>query len=74
MYEHGKRKGLADNCCAESRPVWAVGHILREIGADVTLENAYHLLLGQSDLDEAMTHCAITARKSNHLLRLRKAK
>lgn len=28
---------------------------LREIGADVTLENAYHLLLDQSDMDEAMT-------------------
>ena len=28
---------------------------LREIGADVTLENAYHLLLDQGDLDEAMT-------------------
>lgn len=27
---------------------------LREIGADVTLENAYHLLLDQGDLDEAM--------------------
>ena len=34
---------------------------LREIGADVTLENAYHLLLDQSDLDEAMTDLA-----SNH--------
>ena len=31
---------------------------LREIGADVTLENAYHLLLDQSDLDEAMTDVA----------------
>jgi type IV secretory pathway TraG/TraD family ATPase VirD4 len=31
---------------------------LREIGADVTLENAYHLLLDQSDLDEAMTDLA----------------
>jgi type IV secretory pathway TraG/TraD family ATPase VirD4 len=31
---------------------------LREIGADVTLDNAYHLLLDQSDLDEAMTDLA----------------
>lgn len=31
---------------------------LREIGADVTLENAYHLLLDQSDLDGAMTDLA----------------
>ena len=31
---------------------------LREIGADVTLENAYHLLLDQSDLEEAMTDLA----------------
>jgi hypothetical protein len=31
---------------------------LREIGADVTLENVYHLLLDQSDLDEAMTDLA----------------
>jgi type IV secretory pathway TraG/TraD family ATPase VirD4 len=31
---------------------------LREIGADVTLENAYHLLLDQSDLDEGMTDLA----------------
>jgi type IV secretory pathway TraG/TraD family ATPase VirD4 len=31
---------------------------LREIGADVTLENAYHLLLDQSDLDEAMSDLA----------------
>jgi hypothetical protein len=31
---------------------------LREIGADVTLENAYHLLLDQGDLDEAMSHLA----------------
>jgi type IV secretory pathway TraG/TraD family ATPase VirD4 len=31
---------------------------LREIGADVTLENAYHLLLDQSDLDEAVTDLA----------------
>lgn len=31
---------------------------LREIGADVTLENAYHLLLDQSDLDEAITDLA----------------
>jgi type IV secretory pathway TraG/TraD family ATPase VirD4 len=31
---------------------------LREIGADVTLENAYHLLLDQSDLDEALTDIA----------------
>ena len=31
---------------------------LREIGADVTLENAYHLLLDQNDLDEAMTDLA----------------
>ncbi len=31
---------------------------LREIGADVTLENAYHLLLDQSDLDEALTDLA----------------
>ncbi len=31
---------------------------LRELGADVTLENAYHLLLDQSDLDEAMTDLA----------------
>jgi type IV secretory pathway TraG/TraD family ATPase VirD4 len=31
---------------------------LREIGADVTLENAYHLLLDQDDLDEAMTDLA----------------
>jgi type IV secretory pathway TraG/TraD family ATPase VirD4 len=31
---------------------------LREIGADVTLENAYHLLLDQSDMDEAMTDLA----------------
>jgi type IV secretory pathway TraG/TraD family ATPase VirD4 len=31
---------------------------LREIGADVTMENAYHLLLDQSDLDEAMTDLA----------------
>ena len=31
---------------------------LREIGADVTLENAYHLLLDQGDLDEAMTDLA----------------
>lgn len=31
---------------------------LREIGADVTLENAYHLLLDPSDLDEAMTDLA----------------
>ena len=28
---------------------------LREIGADVTLENAYHLLLDQTDLDEAIS-------------------
>ena len=34
---------------------------LREISADVTLENAYHLLLDQGDLDEAMTDLA-----SNH--------
>ncbi|MFZ3377705.1 MAG: type IV secretory system conjugative DNA transfer family protein [Chthoniobacterales bacterium] len=33
---------------------------LREIGADVTLENEYHLLLDQSDLDEAMTDLAST--------------
>ncbi len=32
--------------------------MLREIGADVTLENAYHLLLDQTDLDEAMTDLA----------------
>lgn len=32
--------------------------MLREIGADVTLENAYHLLLDQSDLDEALTDLA----------------
>jgi hypothetical protein len=31
---------------------------LREIGSDVTLENAYHLLLDQGDLDEAMSHLA----------------
>ncbi len=31
---------------------------LREIGADVTLENVYHLLLDQGDLDEAMTDLA----------------
>jgi type IV secretory pathway TraG/TraD family ATPase VirD4 len=31
---------------------------LREIGADVTLENAYHLLLDQGDLNEAMTDLA----------------
>lgn len=31
---------------------------LREIGADVTLENAYHLLLDQNDLDEALTDLA----------------
>jgi type IV secretory pathway TraG/TraD family ATPase VirD4 len=31
---------------------------LREIDADVTLENAYHLLLDQSDMDEAMTDLA----------------
>ena len=31
---------------------------LREIGADVTLENAYHLLLNQNDLDEAMSELA----------------
>lgn len=31
---------------------------LREIGADVTLENAYHLLLDQGDLEEAMTDLA----------------
>ncbi len=31
---------------------------LREIGADVTLENAYHLVLDQTDLDEAMTDLA----------------
>jgi type IV secretory pathway TraG/TraD family ATPase VirD4 len=31
---------------------------LREIGADVTLENAYHLLLDQRDLDEAMSDLA----------------
>src|SRR4029453_15527404 len=31
---------------------------LREIDADVTLENAYHLLLDHSDLDEAMTDLA----------------
>jgi Type IV secretion-system coupling protein DNA-binding domain len=31
---------------------------LREIGADVTLDNAYHLLLDQGDLDEAMTDLA----------------
>ncbi len=31
---------------------------LREIGADVTLENAYHLLLDQGDLDEAMADLA----------------
>jgi type IV secretory pathway TraG/TraD family ATPase VirD4 len=31
---------------------------LREIGADVTLENAYHLLLDQSDLDEAISDLA----------------
>jgi type IV secretory pathway TraG/TraD family ATPase VirD4 len=31
---------------------------LREIGADVTLENAYSLLLDQGDLDEAMTDLA----------------
>jgi type IV secretory pathway TraG/TraD family ATPase VirD4 len=34
---------------------------LREIGADVTLENAYSLLLDQGDLDEAMSDLA-----SNH--------
>ncbi len=33
---------------------------LREIGADVTLENAYQLLLDQGDLDEAMTDLAST--------------
>ena len=33
---------------------------LREIGADVTLENAYSLLLDQGDLDEAMTDLAST--------------
>jgi hypothetical protein len=31
---------------------------LREIGADVTLENAYHLLLDQGDLDEALADLA----------------
>lgn len=31
---------------------------LREIGADVTLENAYHLLLDQEDLQEALTDLA----------------
>lgn len=31
---------------------------LREIGADATLENAYHLLLDQGDLDEAMSDLA----------------
>jgi type IV secretory pathway TraG/TraD family ATPase VirD4 len=31
---------------------------LREIGADVTLENAYHLLLDQDDLQEALTDLA----------------
>jgi type IV secretory pathway TraG/TraD family ATPase VirD4 len=31
---------------------------LREIGADVTLENAYRLLIDQGDLDEAMTDLA----------------
>jgi hypothetical protein len=31
---------------------------LREIGADVTLENAYRLLLDQSDLEEALTDLA----------------
>lgn len=31
---------------------------LREIGADVTLENAYSLLLDQGDLDEAMSDLA----------------
>ncbi len=31
---------------------------LREIGAAVTLENAYHLLLDQSDLDEALNDLA----------------
>ena len=31
---------------------------LREIGADVTLENAYHLLLVEGDLDEAMSDLA----------------
>ena len=31
---------------------------LREIRADVTLENAYHLLLDQSDLEEAITDLA----------------
>lgn len=31
---------------------------LREIGADVTLENAYHLLLDQSDLDESLSDLA----------------
>ena len=31
---------------------------LREIGADVTLENAYHLLIDQGDLDEAITDLA----------------
>jgi hypothetical protein len=35
---------------------------LREIGADVTLENAYHLLLDQNDLDEAMTDLAPVTR------------
>src|SRR5438874_12578125 len=51
---------------------------LREIGADVTLENAYHLLLDQGDLDEAMTDLAsthqtarrrdLTEHSSNHFL------
>jgi hypothetical protein len=31
---------------------------LREIGADVTLENAYHLLLDKSDLEEAVNDLA----------------
>ena len=31
---------------------------LREIGADVTLENAYHLLLDERDLEEAMNDLA----------------
>ncbi len=38
---------------------------LREIGADVTLENAYHLLLDERDLEEALGDLADTAHLSS---------
>jgi type IV secretory pathway TraG/TraD family ATPase VirD4 len=37
---------------------------LREIGADVTLENAYHLLLDERDLEEALGDLATTGHLS----------